>query len=78
MISPRLTPCAKAAKTGYMVGETTLNQCVAEELVVRIRHKHALAIIAALNDVLRLTGNNDSRKAGHGERLCYWLGRAQG
>ena len=26
MITPRLTPCAKAAKTGCMVGETTLRQ----------------------------------------------------
>ena len=26
MITPRLTPCAKAAKTGCMVGKTTLRQ----------------------------------------------------
>ena len=26
MITPRLTPCAKAAKTGCMVGETTLRR----------------------------------------------------
>ena len=26
MITPRLTPCAKGAKTGCMVGETTLRQ----------------------------------------------------
>ena len=25
-----------------------------------------LAIVAALDEVLRLTGNNDSRKTGHG------------
>ena len=43
-----------------------LNQGVAKELVVRINRKYVLAIVAALNDVLRLAGNNDSGKAGHG------------
>ena len=60
------------------MGISGLNQCVAEELIVRVKRKHVLAIVAALYHVLWLTGNNDSRKTSHGERLCYWLGRAQG
>ena len=43
-----------------------LNQGVAKELVDRINRKYVLAIVAALDDVLRLAGNNDSGKAGHG------------
>ena len=34
MITPRLTPCAKAAKTGCMVGETTLRRCLIVALSV--------------------------------------------
>ena len=42
-----------------------LNQGVTKELVGRINRKDALAIVAALDDVLRLAGNDDSGKAGH-------------
>ena len=34
MITPRLTPCAKAAKTGSMMGETTLWRCLIVALPV--------------------------------------------
>ena len=43
-----------------------LNHGVAKELVVRSNRKDGLVIVAALDDELRLAGNNDSGKAGHG------------
>ena len=43
-----------------------LNQGFAKDLVVRINRKDVLMIVAALDDVLRLAGNDDSGKAGHG------------
>ena len=43
-----------------------LNRSFAKDLVVRINRKDVLAIVAALDDVLRLAGNDDSGKAGHG------------
>ena len=41
------------------MGISGLNQCVAEELVVRIKRKRQLATVASLNYLLRLFGNND-------------------
>lgn len=41
------------------------HQGVAEELVVRVGSKDDLAVIAALDDVLGLAGNNVAGKAGH-------------
>ena len=47
-----------------------LNQRVAKKLVVGIGTEHHLSIVTALDDVLRLTGDDDTRKAGHGDGLC--------
>ena len=45
-----------------------LDQSIAEELVVRIRGKDHLPIVAPLDDVLRLAGESVARKASHGGR----------
>ena len=42
-----------------------LDQGIAKELVVRLCGKDRLAVIAALDDVLRLTGNDVTGKARH-------------
>ena len=50
-----------------------LNQGVAKELVGRINRKDVLTIVAALDDVPRLAGNDDSGKGAMVEKLCYRL-----
>ena len=45
MITPRLTPCAKAAKTGCMVGETTLRQ----RLIVALSMLGAMALSGCIS-----------------------------
>ena len=54
-----------------------LDQGIAEEQIVRIKRKHRLPIITALNDVLRLAWDDESGKAGHGEQVCYWVDKIQ-
>ena len=46
--------------------ELRLDQRVAKELIVRLGGKDRLAIIAALDDVLRLAGDDVAGKTGHG------------
>ncbi len=45
-----------------------LHQCIAKELIVRFGSENGLAVIAALDDVLRLTGDDESGETGH---LCF-------
>jgi hypothetical protein len=47
------------------MGGGSRDQGVAKKLVVRIGSKDSLPIIAALNDVLRLTWNNEARETRH-------------
>lgn len=41
------------------------DQRIAKELVIRLGRKDRLAVIAALDDVLRLTGDDVTGKSGH-------------
>ena len=42
-----------------------LDQRIAKELIVRICCENSLPIVAALNDMLRLTGDDEAGEAGH-------------
>ena len=43
-----------------------LNQCIAEKPVVRVRRKDGLSVVAALDDVLGITGKDEAGEACHG------------
>jgi hypothetical protein len=52
-----------------------LNKRIAKKHVIRVRQKNGLTVITALNDVLRLTGDNVARKARHRQRLSIKLAK---
>jgi hypothetical protein len=52
---------------GETVRVGSLDQGVAEKLVIGISRENHLTVVAALDDVLGLTGNNVTGKASHGE-----------
>jgi hypothetical protein len=41
------------------------HQRIAKELIVRVGCENGLPVVAALDDVLRLTGDDETVKAGH-------------
>lgn len=41
------------------------DQCIAKELIIRIRRKNSLPIVAALDNMLRLIGDDEAGEAGH-------------
>jgi len=55
-----------------------LDQGVAEELVIGVGGKYRLAVVAALDDVLRLAGNDETGKACHGCPASEWSGTIMG
>jgi hypothetical protein len=52
--------------------ERGLDQVIAEELIVRPGSKDRLAVIAALDDVLRLAGDDVAGKSAMGKGMEWW------
>nr|WP_295079816.1 hypothetical protein [uncultured Roseateles sp.] len=54
---------------GHLVGGGAISQHIHEVLAIRIRVNDGLAIVAALNDVVRLLGKHLAGGSGHGVTL---------
>jgi hypothetical protein len=60
----------------FDIGATMLGEQVAVERTVSVGEEGARAAIAALNDMVRVPGNDDAGEAGHGRMMTRIEGQA--